>query len=152
MPFGTLTWPESTVMNPRLAAVLLAVALLFAAATDYIPAFIAPDGKVFGLYQLDIYKDALHVVSGLWAAGAAVTSRRAAILFLRIFGLLYFFDGIVGVFTGSGFLDLSIITQGIRNVPASIKFLSSVPHLGLGAFACAAGWMVGFESSSAVAR
>ena len=128
-------------MNPRLAAVLLAAALLFAAATDYVPAFIDADGKVFGLFQLDIYKDALHVASGLWAAGAALASRRAAILFLRIFGLLYFIDGVFGTFTGSGYLDLSIVTQGIRNVPASIKFLSSVPHLGLGAFASAAGWM-----------
>jgi hypothetical protein len=128
-------------MYPRLAAILLAVALLFAAATDYIPEFIDADGKVFGLFQLDIYKDALHVASGLWAAGAALASRRAAILFLRIFGLLYFIDGVFGTFTGSGYLDLSIVTQGIRNVPASIKFLSSVPHLGLGAFASAAGWM-----------
>jgi hypothetical protein len=128
-------------MNPRLAALILAAALLFAAATDYIPAFIDQDGQVFGLFRLDIYKDALHVVSGLWAAVAAVTSRRAAILFLRIFGLLYFVDGVFGVFTGSGYLDLSIVTQGIRNVPASIKFLSSLPHLGLGAFASVAGWM-----------
>lgn len=128
-------------MSPRLAALILAAALLFAAATDYIPAFIDQDGQVFGLFRLDVYKDALHVASGLWAAAAAVTSRRAAILFLRIFGLLYFVDGVFGVFTGSGYLDLSIMTQGIRNVPASIKFLSSLPHLGLGAFASAAGWM-----------
>ena len=75
---------------------------------------------MFGLFQLDIYKDALHLASGLWAVAAAALSRRAAILFLRIFGLLYFLDGVVGVFTGSGYLDLSIITQGIRNLPASI--------------------------------
>jgi hypothetical protein len=42
----------------RLAAGLLGLALLFAAATDYIPAFIDAEGRVFGLFQLDIYKDA----------------------------------------------------------------------------------------------
>ena len=125
----------------RIDALLLGAALLFAALTDYIPAFMDSEGLVFGLFHLDIYKDALHVASGLWAAWAALASRRAAILFLRIFGLLYFIDGVFGTFTGSGYLDLSIITQGIRNVPASIKFLSSVPHLGLGAFASATGWM-----------
>ena len=59
-------------MNPRIAAWFLCIALLFAAATDYIPAFIDADGRVFGLFKLDIYKDALHVASGVWAAVAAL--------------------------------------------------------------------------------
>jgi hypothetical protein len=127
-------------MNPRLAALLLCLALWFAAATDYIPAFIDAQGKVFGLFKLDIYKDALHVASGLWALIAAAMSRRAATMFLKIFGALYFLDGVMGTFTGSGFLDLSIVTQGVLDIPVSIKFFSSVPHLFLGAFGIAAGW------------
>jgi hypothetical protein len=127
-------------MNPRLAALLLAVALLFAAATDYIPAFADQSGKVFGLFKLDIYKDALHVASGLWAAAAALISRRASLFFLRLFGTLYFLDGVMGVFTGSGYLDLSIFTQGVLNNSPMVKFLSSVPHLGLGLFGMMMGW------------
>ncbi len=127
-------------MNLRLAALLLAFALLFAATTDYIPAFADQDGRVFGLFKLDIYKDALHVASGLWAAIAALISRRAALLFLRIFGTLYFLDGVTGVFTGSGYLDLSIFTQGVLGNSPLIKFLSSVPHLALGLFGMAMGW------------
>lgn len=124
----------------RLGALCLAAALLFAAATDYVPSFIDAGGKVFGLFKLDIYKDALHVASGLWALAAAVISRNAAIQFLKIFGTLYFLDGVMGVFTGSGFLDLSIITQGVLNTSPMIKFLSSVPHLVLGAFGIIVGW------------
>ena len=123
----------------RIAALLLAAALLFAALTDYIPAFIDAEGRVFGLFHLDIYKDALHVASGLWAIASAF-SRRSAIFFLRVFGTLYFLDGVMGVFTGSGYLDLSIFIDGIRNVSPTIKFLSSVPHLGLGAFGIAVGF------------
>ena len=123
----------------RIAALLLAAALLFAAATDYIPAFIDSEGRVFGLFHLDIYKDALHVASGLWAIASAL-SRRSAIFFLRVFGTLYFLDGVMGVFTGSGYLDLSIFIEGIRNVSPIIKFLSSVPHLALGAFGIAVGF------------
>ena len=127
----------------RWAAAALAAALLFAAATDYIPQFRDEGGKVFGLFQLDIYKDALHVASGIWAAVAALLSRRASEMFLKIFGTLYLADGIMGVFTGSGFLDLSIVTEGVRQVPAIIKLLSSVPHLGLGVIGVAFGWMGG---------
>jgi hypothetical protein len=66
--------------------------------------------------------------------------RRSAIFFLRVFGTLYFLDGVMGVFTGSGYLDLSIFIDGIRNVSPMIKFLSSVPHLALGAFGIAIGF------------
>jgi hypothetical protein len=123
----------------RIGALLLGAALLFAAATDYVPAFIDSEGRVFGLFHLDIYKDALHVVSGLWALASAL-SRRSAIFFLRVFGTLYFLDGVMGVFTGSGYLDLSIFIDGVRNVSPMIKFLSSLPHLGLGAFGIAVGF------------
>jgi len=121
------------------AALVLAFALLFAAATDYIPAFLDSEGRVFGLFRLDIYKDALHVASGLWAFASA-WSRRSAVFFLRVFGTLYFADGLVGVFTGSGYLDLSIFIDGVRDVSAIVKVLSSLPHLGLGALGIAVGW------------
>lgn len=123
----------------RIGAILLGVALLFAAATDYIPAFIDREGRVFGLFQLDIYKDALHVASGLWALASAM-SRRSAVFFLKVFGVLYFLDGVMGVFTGSGYLDLSIFIDGIRNTSTTVKILSSLPHLGLGAFGIAIGF------------
>ena len=123
----------------RIAALALAVALLFAAATDYIPAFIDAQGRVFGLFQLDIYKDALHVASGLWAL-ASMLSQRSAMFFLRVFGTLYFLDGVMGVFTGSGYLDLSIFIDGVRNSSLVVKVLSSLPHLALGAIGIAVGW------------
>lgn len=124
----------------RWAAALLAAALLFAAATDYIPQFRDASGRVFGLFALDVYKDALHIASGLWALVAALWSRRAAEAFLKIFGTLYLADGIMGVFTGSGFLDLSIVTVGVRDTSALIKILSSLPHLLLGTIGVVVGW------------
>jgi len=127
----------------RLGAALLALALVFAAVTDYVPAFRDEGGKVFGLFALDVYKDALHLASGLWGAVAAAMSRRAAEAFLRIFGVLYLVDGIIGMFTGSGFLDLSIITEGVRDVPVTIKILSSLPHVGLGLIGLWFGWSGG---------
>ena len=130
----------------RLAACLLGLALLFAAATDYIPAFIDAEGRVFGLFHLDIYKDALHVASGLWAMAAAL-SRRSALFFLRVFGTLYFLDGVMGTFTGSGYLDLSIFIDGVRSTSAWVKFASSVPHLVLGMF----GIVTGFSARRSLA-
>jgi hypothetical protein len=126
---------------PRLCALALGLALLFAAATDYIPAFIDAQGRVFGLFHLDIYKDALHVVSALWAFGAALISRRAALLFLGLFGTLYLIDGLVGVATGSGYLDLSLFIVGVLDEPFRIKLLSSLPHVLLGLFGLTSAWV-----------
>jgi hypothetical protein len=42
---------------------------------------------------------------------------------------------VLGAFTGSGFLDLGIFTWGVLDIPASLKVLSSLPHLILGGFA-----------------
>lgn len=124
----------------RLTAVVLGLGLLFAAATDYVPAFRDADGKVFGLFALDVYKDALHVASAAWALVAAALSRNAATQFLRIFGTLYFLDGVMGVFTGSGYLDLSILIYGVRDTSLTVKVLSSLPHLMLGALGILVGW------------
>ena len=139
-----------SISSQRIAAAILAVLLLFAASTDYVPAFRDASGKVFGLFALDGYKDALHVASGTWAALAAWRSQRAAVAFLKIFGGLYLADGILGVFTGSGFLDLSILTVGVSTAPELIKVLSSVPHLALGAFGVVFGWFGGRRPHPAI--
>lgn len=131
----------------RLAACLLGLALLFAAATDYVPAFIDAEGRIFGLFHLDIYKDALHLASAAWAIAAALVSRQASIFFLRVFGTLYFLDGVMGVFTGAGYLDLSIFIDGVRSASAWVRFASSVPHLVLGLF----GIVTGFSAKQSLA-
>ena len=71
----------------------------------------------------------------------------AAIFFLKVFGTLYFLDGVMGVFTGSGYLDLSIFIDGIRSTSTFVKIASSVPHLMLGAF----GIVTGFSARRSLA-
>jgi hypothetical protein len=110
--------------------VLLAAALL-----NYIPGLTDADGRAFGVFALDIYDDGLHVASALWAGAAAVVSSRAARRFLLYFGLLYAADGLLGLATGSGFLDLGIINYGVLDLPLSFKVLANLPHIGLGSLA-----------------
>ena len=64
-----------------------------------------------------------------------------------MFGTLYFLDGVMGVFTGSGYLDLSIFIDGVRSTSTFVKVASSVPHLALGAF----GIVTGFSARSRLA-
>jgi hypothetical protein len=113
------------------------VILALVASLNYlpIPGIVDAEGRTFGIFALDIYDDALHLVSALWALAAALISTRAARMFLILFGALYLLDGILGAFTGSGFLDLGIFTWGVLDIPFTMKLLSSLPHLILGGFA-----------------
>jgi hypothetical protein len=119
----------------RWIAVVYMLILLSAASLNYIPGLTDAEGRAFGVFALDIYDDLLHVASALWAATAAFTSSRASRIFLRYFGLLYFTDGLLGLATGSGYLDLGIMNHGIVHLPLTFKILANLPHIAGGAFA-----------------
>ncbi|MEC9343318.1 MAG: DUF4383 domain-containing protein [Pseudomonadota bacterium] len=130
---GTLRW----------IAVGYAVVLLFAAALNYIPGLTDAEGRAFGIFELDIFDDLLHVASALWAGIAALVSSRASRFFLIYFGVLYFADGLLGLVTGSGYLDLGIVNYGIQDLSFGFKILANLPHLGLGGFAMFSAWAFG---------
>ena len=115
-------------------AVLAAVAAL-----NYVPGLPRPNGAVFGIFALDVYDDALHLASALWALAAALISARAARLFLLLFGAAYLLDGLMGLTLGSGYLDLGILNYGIQDLPVTFRILANAPHIGLGGFALAMG-------------
>lgn len=124
-------------MLQRKVAFGYAAVLALVASLNYlpIPGIVDDQGRTFGIFALDIHDDALHLASALWALVAAVISLRASRMFLILFGALYFLDGLLGCFAGSGFLDLGIFTWGWLDIPLKLKVLSSVPHLVLGAIA-----------------
>ena len=119
------------------------VSLLIAASLNYlpIPGIIDDQGYAFGIFALDVFDDLLHVASALWALAAALISHRASRIFLTYFGALYFADGLLGLATGSGFLDAGILNYGFYEYPSFlIKLAANIPHLFLGGFALAAAY------------
>lgn len=124
----------------RLIAFGYFLALLLAAATNYIPGITDAQGRAFGIFALDIYDDSLHLASALWALGVALTSTRASIIFLKAFGTLYLLDGLLGFATGSGYLDLGIFIWGVQPFDLVFRILNNLPHIALGGFAAFAGF------------
>ena len=119
----------------RRIALVYMVILLAAASLNYIPGLTDTEGRAFGVFALDIFDDALHVASALWAGTAAALSTRASRIFLRYFGLLYLTDGLMGLAVGSGYLDLGIMNHGVLHLPLTFKILANLPHIFGGAFA-----------------
>jgi len=130
-------------VNP-LRILALVYAVLFAGVTslNYIPGLTDAQGLTFGLFALDIFDDALHAASGLWAALAAWRSTRATIVYFRVFGTLYCLDGLLGLVTGSGYLDLGIVMQGVLHLPFVTRLLMNLPHIVIGGFAAFTGFVL----------
>ncbi len=130
----------------RWIAVGYTIALLGAASLNYVPGLTDAEGRAFGVFALDIFDDLLHVASAVWAGIAAVLSHRASRTFLLYFGILYFADGLMGLITGSGYLDLGIINYGILDLPFVFKVMANLPHLALGGFAVLSVYFFGKEA------
>lgn len=130
-----------------------AYALLFVGVTalGYIPAFLDDQGNLFGLFKLQWWDDALHLGSGLWAAIAAWTSYNASRTYFRIFGPLYFLDGVLGLLTGMGYLDLGIFLHGPMAIPLETRIAMNVPHIAIGGVAILVGYVLARRSSEALA-
>jgi len=130
-------------MNPlRIIAAVYAVLFAVVTSLNYVPGLTDAQGRTFGLFALDIFDDALHAASGVWAALAAWCSTRATIFYFRVFGTLYCLDGLLGLATGSGYLDLGIFLHGVLDLPLVTRILMNLPHIAIGGFAVFAGFVL----------
>jgi hypothetical protein len=120
-------------------------------AVGHVPAFNDAQGRLFGLFSLDLYDDSLHLASGIWAAIAAWRSYGAARIYFRLFGPLYFLDGVFGFFTGSGYLDGGIFLYGPLDLPLATRFFANLPHLVIGGLAIWIGYVLAREKKPALA-
>ena len=116
------------------------IALLIAASLNYVPGLTDDQGLAFGTFALDLFDDALHVASALWALASAMLGHRASKIFLVLFGALYLGDGVFGFFTGYGYLDFGIFTNPSAGMSFTVfRLLANLPHVALGGFALWAG-------------
>lgn len=127
-------------MSFRALAWVYAVAFLSVVVVGYIPALNDADGNLLGLFSLQWYDDALHLASAIWAGVAAWRSESAARAYFRIFGPVYFFDGVLGLLAGTGYLDLGILRHGPVDLPLMVRVAANTPHLLLGGIAVAIGY------------
>lgn len=112
----------------------------FIALLGHVPGVNDAQGRTFGLFHLTPYQDFLHGLSGLWAALAAWRSPRQSTIYMRLFGTLYFLDGVVGAIVGQTFLDFGIFT-GVPPTDPSIRVLVNVPHILIGGIAMLVGFV-----------
>jgi hypothetical protein len=121
---------------------LYALMFVAIAGMSYVPAFKDSSGMMFGLFSLQLQDDLLHLFSGLWVGVAAWLSTRATVLFFKLFGTVYFFDGVMGFFTGMGYLDLGIFINGPVALDLYTRLFANLPHLVIGGSAMIIGFVL----------
>jgi hypothetical protein len=135
-------------------AVAYAVMFFAVVAIGYVPAFNDAGGNLFGLFSLQWYDYLLHAFSGVWALIAAFVSHRQSVLYFKLFGALYLFDGVLGLVTGSGCLDGGIFINGFRSlndIELPVRFFANAPHLAIGGFAVFVGFWLANRTRTAMA-
>ena len=126
----------------RKLAFVYAAMFFFIAIMGYIPPFLDEHGMLFGLFSLDLNDNLLHASSGLWALLAAMRSTWAARFYFRLFGLIYFLDGVVGLLFGEAYLDFGIFTHGPHAYSWAHKIGANIPHILIGDIALYIGFVL----------
>jgi len=122
----------------------IAYAIMFfiVASLAHIPGVADENGSLWGLFVLDLYDDALHFFSGVWALVAALISHKAAVRFFQIFGVIYGLDGVMGLFLGQAYLDGGIFLYGPTFYPWIVRIGANLPHILIGGGAVWIGYVL----------
>jgi len=106
----------------------------------HIPFINDANGVTLGIFSLQWYDDLLHYASGVWAAIAAWRSFKDSVFYFKLFGFIYGLDGVLGFFTGQGYLDAGIFIHGYTPLSWSFKFFANIPHIFIGSVAVFTGF------------
>jgi hypothetical protein len=113
----------------RLAWAYFLVFLAVVAIT-HAPGLTDAEGRNLGLFKIDPIDDVIHALSGVLAAFAAWHGPRVSVWYSRLFGLLYGWDGVVGLLIG------------LAGTPLIVNLAANLPHLAIAAAALAVGFLL----------
>lgn len=110
---------------------------------NFFPFLFREDGMMVGGFNLAEEANLLHLLSGMWAATALWYSRNAMLYYFRIFGTVYFLDGVVGLIAGKAFLNLNLFhSHAVPHGDFIVRLLLNIPHLTIGGLAMIIGFVL----------
>jgi hypothetical protein len=117
-------------MTKTLALVFGAVFVLVGI-LGFIPA-VAPDEHLLGIFHVNAAHNAVHLLTGIIAIMCGLASEHAAILFFRIFGVVYALVAALGLVAGDRPI-LGIISNNMADVWLHVGIAAVSLLIGFGA-------------------
>ncbi|MFN2329463.1 MAG: DUF4383 domain-containing protein [Chromatocurvus sp.] len=111
-------------------ALWFGIVFLLIGILGFLPA-LAPEGMLFGIFQVGVMHNIVHMASGVIALLAAGAGERASRLFFQIFGLAYGLVAVIGFFYGDAPL-LGIMAHNWADVWLHVAVAAFALILGFG--------------------
>ena len=112
-------------------ALLFGAVFVLVGILGFIPA-VAPNEHLLGIFHVNAAHNAVHLLSGVVAIICCLASERAAILFFRIFGVVYGLVAVLGLVGGDRPI-LGIISNNMADVWLHIAIAAVSLMIGFGA-------------------
>jgi len=112
-------------------ALLFGAVFVLVGILGFIPA-VAPNEHLLGIFHVNAAHNAVHLLSGVVAIICGLASERAAILFFRIFGVVYGLVAVLGLVGGDRPI-LGIISNNMADVWLHIAIAAVSLMIGFGA-------------------
>ncbi len=114
----------------KTSAIVFGVVFLVIGLLGFFPAF-APAGYLFGLFQVGVIHNLVHLITGGVAIAMAMSGERSARLYFQIFGVVYGVVAVLGLFYGNAPL-LGIMAHNWGDVWLHVVIAGVALYLGFG--------------------
>ena len=112
----------------KTVAIIFGAAFLAAGVLGFVPG-ITTDQMLLSLFHVNAAHNVVHMLSGVIALWAGLTSTGASRLYFRVFGVVYALVTLLGLYVGNGML-LGMIANNMADV--GLHFVIAVAALVLG--------------------
>ena len=112
-------------------ALLFGAVFVLVGVLGFIPA-VAPNEHLLGIFHVNAAHNAVHLLTGIVAIICGLASEQAAILFFRIFGIVYGLVAVLGLVGGDRPI-LGIISNNMADVWLHIAIAAVSLLIGFGA-------------------
>lgn len=112
----------------RTVAIIFGIFFLIAGVLGFMPAY-APDGNLFCCFRINPAHNIVHIATGIIALWAGFSSHGASKIFFRVFGVLYFFVALLGIYYGDQPI-LGVIANNMADVGLHLVIAVIALYLG----------------------
>lgn len=118
-------------MGIQKLAWVFAIVFIVVGVLGFVPG-ITSDGMLLGIFHVDMLHNIIHLLSGVIAAVAAMSSHASAKLYFKVFGVVYAIVALVGFVQGSTVLGLI----GVNMADNVLHVVIAIAALGIGFCTC----------------